>query len=186
MKIRILTTVSVAALLQCAVAGAMSVNVSMPGAINPFTNYEKTYQDKSGAACTFRFSQPGDGLSYLATNQKCPSFVTEDLVFKDAQRSIDNKGQGRKPARGGAADLAGYPVQFCVDGDLATYFFADTQSSEMPGWKLAYQDKNNSGRLERLGFWQVAMQGEVILTTGGVSTVIPASGTRPCANTKDR
>jgi hypothetical protein len=56
----------------------------------------------------------------------------------------------------------------------------------MPGWKLAYQDKNNSGRLERLGFWQVAMQGEVILTTGGVSTVIPASGTRPCANTKDR
>lgn len=73
--------------LPLAMAGEMSVNVSMPGAINPFEGYRMTYTDKEKNSCTFVFSQPGDGFSYLKSDKKCPSFVTEDKVFLDAQEA---------------------------------------------------------------------------------------------------
>lgn len=80
----------------------------------------------------------------------------------------------------------GYPRQFCVDGEEHKYFFADVHTSLKPGWKRAYKRRHGGEKLEDLGFWQVSMHGEVILTAGSLSTVIPPAGTYPCGNVISR
>lgn len=70
-------------------ANTMSVNVSMPGASNPYYGYQMTYTDKDRNSCMFRFKYSDDGLAYLVSDKECPSFVTEERVRNDAQNSLD-------------------------------------------------------------------------------------------------
>lgn len=71
-------------------AEVITVNVSGPGAINPFTGYRMTYYDKDRNSCTFRFNSPGGGLDYLVADKECPEFVTEKRVFLDAQKALEH------------------------------------------------------------------------------------------------
>lgn len=70
-------------------ANTISVNVSMPGASNPYYGYQMSYTDDKRNSCLFRFKYSEDGLAYLVSDKECPSFVTEDRVRNDARNSLD-------------------------------------------------------------------------------------------------
>lgn len=70
-------------------ANPISVNVSMPGAHNPYYGYQMTYTDKDRNSCMFRFKYSDDGLAYLVSDKKCPSFVTEERVRLDARNALE-------------------------------------------------------------------------------------------------
>lgn len=91
-----------------------------------------------------------------------------------------------REARAQTMPSPGYPRQFCVDGETHKYFFSDVHTSLKPGWKRAYKRRYEDDKLEDLGFWQVSLHGEVILTAGPLSTVIPPAGTYPCGNVVKR
>lgn len=80
----------------------------------------------------------------------------------------------------------GYPIQFCVDNNRDLYFFADIPRYANPGWNIAYRDIGGKGEFEEMGLWQVAIHGEIILTSGPKSTAINSAGTRPCGYSRRR
>lgn len=170
MKIKLMTAVAMAAALQLPTAGAISVNVSMPGATNPFTGYQRTYQGKDGVSCTFKFVQPGDGLSYLRSDKECPSFVTEDKVFHDAQKELD-----RMNRNSSAFTFAEYHKEEqekratpkCVDTASGVYIFLHAEAQNKPGW--FYISKLHNGQRitsDVVGFWQKTASGAIIADFG--------------------
>lgn len=90
MKTKLLFAAVLMAAQAAPMAGVITVNVSGPGAVNPFTGYRMTYYDKDRNSCTFRFNSPGDGFDYLTADKECPEFVTEKRVFLDAQKALDH------------------------------------------------------------------------------------------------
>lgn len=84
-----LVVATLMAVCTSAAAAPMSVNVSGPGAVSPFTGYRMTYTDKDRNSCTFLFNLPGDGMAYLTADKECPSFVTDRRVFMDAQKALE-------------------------------------------------------------------------------------------------
>lgn len=188
---RLAILIAATAALQCTTANAMSVNVSMPGAVNPFTGYHMTYKDKDGQSCTFRFNQAADGLSYLTSDTQCPSSVTEDRVFMDAQRALKRMetvstaqtfseyfGEG---PNGQKMERAKLRYRCMQDESISGYFFSPDGEPMHEGWyQLYYYPNGYKPHMRRIGIWQKQNNGTYVVDTGGGPLTIDASKVFDC------
>lgn len=84
-------------------------------------------------------------------------------------------------AKFGLKASPGYPIQFCLTGDRGTYFFTENYTSLKPGWHPIYLYRGQLGESgERVGYWQMTIEGTVIATSDTGSTVIYGHETQPC------
>lgn len=192
-----------------AAASNMSVNVSMPGAVNPFFGYQMKYIDKDRLSCTFRFSQPGDGLSYLKSDQKCPSFVTEDVVFADAQKALTrmetissastfaeyfgDDGYGNKVERADLRYRCAKANDIKTDDSLqwagthrkpiSSYLFMPVDDYDLKGWyRLYYYPNGYKPYKLTVGAWRLSDDRmNIIAVDRGRHFSIPYSKTTECA-----
>jgi hypothetical protein len=190
-------------------AKTMSVNVSGPGAVNPFFGYQMKYVDKDRNSCTFRFSQPGDGLSYLTADKECPSFVTEDRVFEDAQAALErmetithaftfaeyfgDDGYGNKVERAGlryrcakASDIKiNNPIDWAgtARNPISGYMFMPEDDFDLKGWyKLDYFPNGYKPHQFTVGAWKLSDDRMTITAVDkGRKFSIPYLKTTECA-----
>lgn len=186
-------------------AEVISVNVSGPGAINPFFGYRMTYYDKDRNSCTFRFNMPGDGLAYLTADKKCPEFVTEKRVFLDAQRALKHMntvsgastfaefhgddGHGNKVKRAelsyicaSAADITvNNPIEWVgIKRDrMRGFVFMPISDIHIDGW---YELDISGYKMykAKVGAWRSGDNMEIIASYMGRSFTIPYEKTYRC------
>lgn len=200
---------TIAAMLTLAAvsAGAMSVNVSGPGAVSPFTGYRMTYTDKDGHSCTFRFKEPGDGHSYLVSDQKCPSFVTKERVFMDAQNALQkmdtishaftfaeyfgDDGYGHKVKRAKLNYRCAHANDVHVTQPIAwagastdpkaSYMFMPIPDPRLPGWyRLDYYPNGYKPYHLTVGAWRLQNGNTIVAVDGGRNFTIRDSKTKEC------
>lgn len=206
-----LKTILIAAFLAspAVTAAPMSVNVSGPGAVNPFFGYRMSYTDNSGVSCTFRFNNPGDGLSYLTADKECPSFVTEDLVFDDAQKAYSrmrdtthaltfaeyfgDDGHGNKVKRAElsyrCADFRDIKMQNTLEWaglknrPYSGYMFMPKDDLVNDGWyRLDFYPNGYKSRQFPVGAWKMLDYETIIAVDEGRKFTISYSQTKECAS----
>ncbi|MFT0547500.1 hypothetical protein ACMHYO_14355 [Allopusillimonas ginsengisoli] len=205
MKIKLLVTAALA--LMSAAVTAREIDASSHPDKSFFLGYDKSYEN----GCYVLVRSSFRGKYTIDASDKCKD-LTDEQIYNDmleSMKEVKTKSKAPNFARyadeetekGRLSDNSpyaksqasyvipspGYPIQFCVDSDMAVYFFSDIPSAYgNVGWNIAYKDVGRTGKFEKMGFWQVSMQDEIILTLGGKSTVIPPKGTYPCGYARRR
>ncbi|WP_311514769.1 hypothetical protein [Oligella urethralis] len=88
MKNKLILSLALSISASSVAAKDIAINVSMPGAINPFYGYQMKYQDVDRSHCFIKFTYTDEGLAYLKSTSPCPSFVTEEQVKRDADNAL--------------------------------------------------------------------------------------------------